>query len=148
MGMVDKLLNFIGFEELPEEQPEKLNGEEVSWYGGAAVPEKRKKRPHLVSLPGSKAQVRMVVLEPRTFEEAQQIADHLKSNRPVILNFEAADKDTAQRIINFLSGSVYALDGQMTKAGPGVFLFAPANVEVMASDREVLRDGMLGLWNE
>lgn len=71
----------------------------------------------------------LVVSAPRRFEEAQEAADHLKAGKPVILHLDGMERDLAQRLINFLAGSVYALGGEMHRVG-AVVIFAPAGMEV------------------
>jgi len=78
----------------------------------------------------SAKQFRVVVSEPTSFDDSQGIADHLKARRQVIVNMESTDKEVAQRILDFISGACYALDGRVQKIGEGVFLFAPYNVDI------------------
>jgi cell division inhibitor SepF len=75
-------------------------------------------------------QFRVVVSEPTSFDDSQGIAEHLKVRRQVIVNMESTDKEVAQRILDFISGACYALDGRVQKIGEGVFLFAPYNVDI------------------
>lgn len=75
-------------------------------------------------------QLRVVVSEPTSFDDSQGIAEHLKARRQVIVNMESTDKEVAQRILDFVSGACYALDGRVQKIGEGVFLFAPYNVDI------------------
>ncbi|WP_423364516.1 cell division protein SepF [Mycoplasma sp. P36-A1] len=72
----------------------------------------------------------MVVFEPRSYSESQGIADHLKSKRGCIINLHRVSKDQAKRIIDFLSGVVYAIEGEVQKIGPNVFLCTPNNFAV------------------
>lgn len=72
----------------------------------------------------------MVVFEPRSYSESQGIADHLKSGRGCIINLHRVSKDQAKRIIDFLSGVVYAIEGEVQKIGANVFLCTPANFGV------------------
>lgn len=131
----DRLLGLIGFEmeEVEEEDdrslPPPTSREPVVEEWVEDLPHGGKKRGTLVSLPGQK-QVKVVVVEPRSFEEVQSIADHLKSRRPIILNLEVTDKEQAQRILNFLSGCIYALGGEMQRISNGIFFFAPSNVDI------------------
>jgi cell division inhibitor SepF len=81
-----------------------------------------------------KGGVRVVVMHPRTLEDGQSIADQVKSRRPVIVNLDAADERSGQRLLNFLSGVVYALDGSLRKVGDGIFLATPSNVEVSGEE--------------
>ncbi len=71
----------------------------------------------------------IVVSAPRRFEDSQEAADHLKAGQPVILHLEGMDRDLAQKVTGFLSGSVYALGGEMHRVG-SVVIFAPAGFEV------------------
>ena len=137
-GLWDKLLRWIGFEvEEPEEEVrENRPLPEVSEEWVEDLPQGGKRRGTLVSLPGQK-QMKVVVVEPRSFEEVQSIADHLKSRRPIILNLETTDREHAQRVLNFLSGTIYALGGEMQRISNGIFFFAPSNVDVALMRRTV-----------
>ena len=73
---------------------------------------------------------KMMLLEPRAFSESQQIADHLKAKRSVVVNLKKVTKDQAKRIVDFLSGTVYAIGGDIQKLGDGIFLFTPKNITV------------------
>lgn len=72
----------------------------------------------------------MIVVEPETFDECKNIADNLRKRCPVVINFEKADDDVAKRIVDFVSGVTYALDGGMQKVGRDIFLCVPSNVSV------------------
>lgn len=144
-GWIDKVLHVIGFETVPEEGEEAAAAPEgtSTWLEEEQPPERRK-RGTLVSLPGPKS-MKVIVVEPRSFDEVQGIADHLKSRRPVILNLEQGDKDLAQRVLSFLSGTIYALNGTMQRVGNGIFFFAPNNVDIQAEGLE-RRDMDLDFW--
>ena len=73
---------------------------------------------------------KMILLEPRAFSESQQIADHLKKRNTVVVNMKRVTPDQAKRIIDFLSGTVYAIGGDLQKIGGGIFLCTPKNVNV------------------
>ena len=73
---------------------------------------------------------KMILLEPRAFSESQQIADHLKSRNTVVVNMKRVTAEQAKRIIDFLSGTVYAIGGDLQKIGGGIFLCTPKNVTV------------------
>ena len=73
---------------------------------------------------------KMILLEPRAFSESQQIADHLKNKNTVVVNMKRVTAEQAKRIIDFLSGTVYALGGDLQKIGTGIFLCTPKNVNV------------------
>ena len=86
-----------------------------------------------VTLPSSG---KMILLEPRAFSESQQIADHLKKRNTVVVNMKRVTPDQAKRIVDFLSGTVYALAGDLQKIGAGIFLCTPKNVNVEGSISE------------
>ena len=76
---------------------------------------------------------KMILLEPRAFSESQQIADHLKKRNTVVVNMKRVTSEQAKRIIDFLSGTVYAIGGDLQKIGVGIFLCTPKNVNVEGS---------------
>ena len=71
-----------------------------------------------------------ILVEPRAFSEAQQIADYLKANNQVVVNFKRVTSDVSKRILDFLNGIVYAIDGKIEKLGPGIVLCAPRGFEI------------------
>ncbi len=73
---------------------------------------------------------KMILLEPRAYSESQQIADHLKNRNSVVVNLKRVTSEQAKRIIDFLSGCIYAIGGSMQKIGVGIYLCAPRNVNV------------------
>ena len=73
---------------------------------------------------------KMILLEPRAYSESQQIADHLKSRNSVVVNLKRVTSAQAKRIIDFLSGCIYAIGGSMQKIGVGIYLCTPKNVNV------------------
>lgn len=73
---------------------------------------------------------RMILLEPRAYSESQQIADHLKKRNAVVVNLKRVTPEQAKRIVDFLSGTIYAIGGDLQKIGGGIFLCTPNNVSV------------------
>jgi cell division inhibitor SepF len=82
---------------------------------------------------------RVHVMEPRGFNDAQEVGDRLKSGQPVILNLQGVERDLQRRLIDFSSGLAYALNGTMSKAADQVFLLTPSNVEVSEEEKERLQ---------
>jgi cell division inhibitor SepF len=82
---------------------------------------------------------RVHVMEPRGFNDAQEVGDRLKAGQPVILNLQGVDRDLQRRLIDFSSGLAYALNGAMSKAADQVFLLTPSNVEVSEEEKERLQ---------
>ncbi|HIR59162.1 MAG TPA: cell division protein SepF [Candidatus Onthousia excrementipullorum] len=114
---LDKLKKLIGSddgdfeEETKEEEYYKVSKEEYMDENGVA---------------GSK----MMLLEPRAYSESQQIADYLKERNAVVVNLKRVTPDQAKRIVDFLSGTLYAIGGDLQKLGGGIFLCTPNNVNV------------------
>lgn len=79
-------------------------------------------------------QLKVMVIEPVSFDDAQQVADHIRNHKPVVVNFENTNSDVAKRIIDFISGTTYALSGDIKKVGKNVFMCAPDNVSVNFSE--------------
>lgn len=78
----------------------------------------------------SNAGMRMVVYQPQSYDDTQRIIDDLKSGRPVIANLEDLNVEIAQRVLDFLSGAVYGVDGSIRKVSRGIFLLAPPHVDI------------------
>jgi cell division inhibitor SepF len=97
------------------------------------APAPRAARPQLAGVPSPSVRVHLVV--PRSFNDAQQIADRFKDSTPVILNLQGTDQELSKRLIDFASGLTYALDGGMQRVADKVFLLTPRNVEVSAEER-------------
>ena len=85
-----------------------------------------------VSMPIADKQVRVVVIEPTTFDDSQKIADYLRGNQPVVVNFENTDNIVTKRMTDFISGTIYALQGSMKKIGRSILVCAPKNVDIDA----------------
>ncbi|RJQ54127.1 MAG: DUF552 domain-containing protein [Actinobacteria bacterium] len=94
----------------------------------------------------SSPQVRVHIVEPRSFNDAQQIGDKFKANIPVILNLQVSDPELSKRLIDFASGLTYGLDGGMQRIAEKVFLLTPSNVEVSAEERRRLQER--GFFNQ
>ena len=80
--------------------------------------------------------LKVVVIEPKSFDDAQQVANNLREKKPVVINFENTEAEAAHRIIDFISGTTYALNGEIKKVGHNVFLCAPSNVNVTYTEEE------------
>ena len=91
-------------------------------------------------------QVRMHMVEPKSFNDAEQIGQKFKSDIPVIINLQASETELAKRLIDFASGLTYALDGGMQRVADKVFLLTPKNVEVSAEERQRLIEK--GFYNQ
>lgn len=115
----------------------------------AVRPRRRERRAEVAPMPGPTPvpSVRVHLVVPHTFQDAQQIADRFKDGIPVILNLQGADQELSKRLIDFTSGLTYALDGGMQRVADKVFLLTPRNVEVSAEERaRLLESG--GFFNQ
>ena len=82
----------------------------------------------------------MVLVEPRAYSESQTIADHLKAKNTVVVNLKRVTAAQAKRIIDFLTGTLYAISGDLQKIGPGIYLCTPKNVSVQGKISETDED--------
>ncbi|NLI55181.1 MAG: cell division protein SepF [Clostridiales bacterium] len=149
-SLYTKFLDFIGIEESDELDDEsrddgyyreEANERPASAFGAnraAAAPSRRNERMQSTSganLPISGG-MKMIVYHPVSYEDTQSIIDNLKNRKPVIVNMEELELDTAQRILDFLSGAVYALNGTMCKISRGIFVVAPNNYDVVGNGED------------
>lgn len=92
-------------------------------------------------------QMEVIVIQPETYDEAQDICDHIRSQRPVIINLESMERAVAQRIMDFVSGSCYTLNGNLQRVTNNIFIIAPENIEVAGNFREELKsNGIILPW--
>ncbi|MCR6111204.1 cell division protein SepF [Bacillus sp. A301a_S52] len=97
-------------------------------------------RRNVVSLSSIQNQAKVLLLEPHSYEEAQEIADHLKNRKAVVINLQRISREQAKRIVDFLSGTVYAIGGDIQKLGANIFLCTPDNVDVSGSISEMFEE--------
>jgi cell division inhibitor SepF len=88
----------------------------------------------------------MHVVTPRSFNDAQQVADEFKRSKPVIINLQSTDRELSKRLIDFSSGMTYALGGGMQRISQGIFLLTPEDVEVSAEEKARILQG--GFFNQ
>lgn len=142
MGMMNKMMGFFGLvdeeevietEEVMEESPRQQAQPQ------AVDSKKVKNTANVVNLHTQK-NVKVILSEPRSYEQTQEIAEHLKGHRPVIVNLQRMRQDQALRIIDFLSGTVYALEGGIFKVGENIFFCTPNNVETHGAITELMNE--------
>ncbi|WP_150266244.1 cell division protein SepF [Paenibacillus tepidiphilus] len=139
MGVMNRFMSFLGLqeeEEIVEREQITRDEEELE---PTPVETRKNQRANVVSIHSQK-NVKVVLYEPRSYEEAQEIADHLRSHRTVVINLQRVRNDQAMRIIDFLSGTVYALGGGISKIGGNIFMCTPDTVEIQGSITEMLMD--------
>lgn len=146
MSFKSKFQNWFYLDEEEEQQQaEKPREEQPRQQQQAAVKEQpRRKKPQrpqavteeqsttarVVSLQSAQKSSKVVLVEPRVYAEAQDISEQLKNKRAVVVNLQRIDREQGIRIIDFLSGTVYALGGDIQRIGTDIFLCVPDNVEV------------------
>lgn len=142
-GLWSKLVDYLGFG--PEEDEFEDEEEEVAAAAAPVEDWPEVKRPMdrrapvvpITAAPQKQATFKVLVVEPRSFEEVQTIVDQMRARRPVILNLESLDKDLAQKILNFLNGAIYALGGETQRVATGIFFFAPQGVDISTMGRGI-----------
>ena len=138
-SLVNKVLNFVGWETEDEEEFEEIE-EQEEVKDEIERPQfmqslNRKTQNKIVNI-HSTSQFKVVVLQPEKFEDAKDVCDHLKNKKPIVVNLSSVQKELAQRIVDFLSGSVYGLDGNIQKVSNDIFIVAPHNVDIMSHVKE------------
>lgn len=135
MSWFQKCLQFIGLVE-EEIKPAPPENERETEGGGVDITSVQRKGT-VVNLHTNK-QVKVILSEPECYNDAQVIADYLRAKRPVVINMHKLPYDQAVRVIDFISGTTYALGGRMDKLGHQIFLCAPENVDVQGSISEII----------
>ncbi|NBI29434.1 cell division protein SepF [Chengkuizengella marina] len=143
MGVIHKFLDFFGLQEEEVVKKETVieEIEDDSFEEGKHSNSINGAKNNVVSIHSNKNS-RVVLNEPRSYEETQEIANHIKSRRAVIVNLQRVRSDQALRIVDFLSGTVYALNGNISKIGSNIFLCTPDSVEIEGSITELLQEDM------
>ena len=149
-AIMNKVWNLFGMDSAEEEEYE---DEDVYDYDyeeeQQPVEEKKsfiKRNSKVVSIPQSQS-VRMVISQPTSFEQSEEICGFLKEKKSVIVNLEYVNKDVARRIIDFISGGVYSLDAHIQKVSNSIFLIAPMNYEITNEmAREEIKNKLSVSW--
>ena len=150
MGLIDKFKDLVGIEDIDEDEYEEevqaakkaeRKGTEIARRNpGSFRAETRDNK--VLSMqqqqqPGKTASrysnaFKLVVIEPDSFDECPKLVDSLKARKPIIINLEKVESDTARKVFDFLSGATYALNGNVQKVAANIFVFAPENVDIKA----------------
>ena len=132
-ALMDKVWGLFGMDSA---EPEEYEDEDIYDYDNQQEEEEDKKRfgrknNKVVNMQQSQQNaIKMVISQPTTFEQSDEICSFLKERKSVIVNLEYVNKDVARRIVDFISGGVYALDGYIQKVSNSIFLVAPSNYEI------------------
>lgn len=140
--LLNKMLNLVGWEsedeEAVDEMQEDLKEESQQSPQYLHSFSKKSQQNKVVNI-HSNNQFKVVIMQPESFDDARDVCDHLKNKKPVVVNLESLNKETAQRVVDFLSGSVYGLDGDIQKISAGIFMIAPNNVDIMGEFKDELK---------
>ena len=121
------------------------NREREPEYAAAAGP--RKTARNNVSSITASVQMQVVIIKPECYEDAQEICDQIKTKRPVVVNLEKVEYPIAQRIMDFLSGTCYSLEGSIQRVANNIFIIAPENVDISGDFKEELKTkGVIFPW--
>ena len=137
MALRDTLRNLIGIPEndYDGEYDDEMQNEEIEQEEEAQIPlssqsSADKKHNKVVNI-HTTAELQVVLVKPDRFENVSEIAEHLRDKRAVVLNLESTNKDVARRLVDFLSGCAYALDGKIKKVAISTYIITPYNVDIM-----------------
>lgn len=136
-GIFNRILDAVGLEE-EQYEDEALMEEEDNFYEDEYQEEEeeqeqripKRRQAKVVGLPSTSNKMRMLVFQPSSYEEAECIIDNLKARKPVIMNLDDLDIELGQRILDFVGGAVYSLNGDIKKVARSIFVVAPSNVDV------------------
>ena len=147
-AMVNKIFNLFGMDTEPEDEDyenEAYDEEEIE----DNETEERKlfgRKNKVVNMPQTQ-QIKMVISQPTSFEQSEEICNYLKERKSVIVNLEYVNKDIARRIVDFVSGAVHAVDGHIQKISNSIFLIAPTNYEISNEmAREEIKNKLSVSW--
>ena len=145
MGLKSKFKRFFEledeFQEVDEVMEDHFEDQETESRSRSRSSQKKgQASQNVVSLQSVQKGAKVILLEPRTYDEAQDIADHLKARKAVIINLQRISHDQAKRVVDFLSGTVYAIGGDIQKLGSNIFLCTPDNVDVSGSITEMMQE--------
>lgn len=139
MGFVESVKDMFGFGGYEDEYYEdEYDYEEEEYEDEPRASVFSKRNSKVLSINQSSAQAKIVVLKPKCFNNSTAVADELRRRRPVIVDVGALDPDEARRVVDFISGTVYGMDGNMQKITSGIFVATPNHVDIMG---EIVKEG-------
>ncbi|WLR43612.1 cell division protein SepF [Bacillus carboniphilus] len=144
MSMRNKFRSFFALDDDEYEYVEEYIDEEDEYEG--QLNQQKSNKQNVVSLQSLQKSSKVVLSEPRSYAEAQEVADELKNRRAVVVNLQRIKHDQAKRIVDFLSGTVYAIGGDIQRIGVDIFLCTPENVEVAGSITDYIQEEEKQRW--
>ena len=151
-ALMNKVWNLFGMDSV---EAEEYDDEDIYDYENEEEEETEdnkkifgRKNNKVVNMPQAQGQaIKMVISQPTTFEQSDEICSFLKEKKSIIVNLEYVNKDVARRIVDFISGGVYALDGYIQKVSNSIFLVAPSNYEITNEmAREEIKNKLSVSW--
>ena len=143
-ALMNKMWNLFGMPEETEEEYDEIPDDNYAEEEEDRRVFRRKEK--VTPMPGV-SQIKMVISQPTNFEQSQEICEYLKEKKAVIVNLEYVNKDVARRIVDFISGAVYAVDGHIQKVSNSIFLMAPFNYDITNEmAKEELRSKLSVSW--
>ena len=148
-AIMNKVWNLLGMEQAEEDYEDEndIYDNEYEDEEDNGVEERRSfiKRNKVVAMP--QQSIKMVISQPTSFEQSEEICGFLKEKKSVIVNLEYVNKDVARRIVDFISGGVYSLDAHIQKVSNSIFLIAPMNYEIANEmAREEIKNKLSVSW--
>ncbi|MDK2805597.1 cell division protein SepF [Thermoanaerobacterium thermosaccharolyticum] len=131
--VIERLMNFFGFDEQEDEGIEEKVENEIPFN----------KKPKIVNI-HTQSQIKVIILKPENFEQAQTILDNIKNKKPMIIDLQNMERNDAQRLIDFLSGAIFALNGEIKKIANSIFLIVPDNFDISGDIQDEV-DSMFNL---
>ena len=149
---LDKMMNFMKLnddeEEFEVEQAEEEMAVAEPMTEVRQLKQYKRNNSKIVNI-HTNIQMEVIVIHPDSYDEAQDICDHIRSKRPVVINLEAMDRDIAQRIMDFVSGACYSLNGNLQRVTNNIFIIAPENVDIAGDFKEELKtNGIILPWKK
>ncbi|MBK5251196.1 MAG: cell division protein SepF [Peptostreptococcaceae bacterium] len=129
MSVIDKIKFFMGIDDIEDDEVDEMEEDEIFSEQSIEQPDTKIRGNKILNI-HTNQQMRVIVHEPKDFEEVPGIVDNLKNNKPVVINLEELEYELAKKIFDFLNGAVYALEGKIQKISKGIFIIAPKNVEI------------------
>lgn len=146
---IDKVRSMMGFETSQDEEvyeEDFAEDDDVYDRSYAGAPGNYSNPNKVVNLHKSQS-MKVVLYQPRDFEDTRAVIDSLKTKKPVILNIEELDPELARKIFDFCSGALYAIDGHIQKVSRGIFILAPSNVDISGDVRGELENKGVFAWS-
>lgn len=138
IGLSDENEAEVAVAEEPVKEPATVPVRKRSVSDDIPVPSASSKRSKVVNI-NATAQLKVVVVQPLSYNDAPEIVDHLKVKKPVVVNLEKLESGVAGKIFDFLSGAVFALDGSMQKVSSGILLIVPNTMGIMGDFSDELK---------